>query len=199
MGKINEKLAEIGEIVEFGGYIWRVLDVQNGQALLLSEFVLESRAYHSENVAITWENCTLRHYLNGEFYEKFSVADRAKILQMELKNSGNPLFGTKGGNITTDNIFLLSLEEIVRYLGDSDKWANISNWVDEHLIDDKFNENRIAKYVDGTPEWWWLRSPGYGSYDAVGIDEFGRVNLGGGFVSEVDSGVRPALWIKLEF
>jgi len=191
MRRIGEKSVEVGNVAEFGGYSWRVLDVQNGQALLISEFVLESRAYHTENVAATWENCTLRHYLNGEFYEKFSAADRAKIVQTELENRNNPWFGTFGGNGTTDYIFLLSAEEVLWYFGGG--LGNLENW----SIDDQFNQKRIATDISGTPKWWWLRSPGYGSYDAVGVDEFGVVNLGGGFVSENDSGVRPALWVDL--
>jgi len=61
---------QIGNVQSFGGYNWRVLDIQNGQALLLSELILEKRPYHKEQVNITWENCTMRNYLNNKFYNK---------------------------------------------------------------------------------------------------------------------------------
>jgi len=201
MGKINEKLAKIGEIVEFGGYIWRVLDVQNGQALLLSEFVLENRSYNDEDMSITWEKCTLRHYLNGEFYEKFSAAARERIIQTNVKNDDNQWFGTPGGDgeDTADYIFLLSIEEVVRYFGDSGKLeSGISNGIYETCIDDEFNENRIAKDSLGVAITWWLRSNGDYDRDAAGVYLNGCLYLDGGHVS-AENGVRPALWLKLEF
>jgi len=91
----------IGGIVSFGGYYWRVLDIQNGQALLLSELILESHPYHKEQVSITWENCTLRHYLNNDFYSELPANDRERIAQAD----------------DSDKIFLLSIEQVDRYFG----------------------------------------------------------------------------------
>lgn len=30
----------------FGGYNWRVLDIQNNRALIMTEYIIEQRAYH---------------------------------------------------------------------------------------------------------------------------------------------------------
>jgi hypothetical protein len=65
----------VGDVIEFGGYEWRVLDVQDGKALLLSEHVLEYRPFHDERVWITWEDCDLRTYLNSKFYDSFGADD----------------------------------------------------------------------------------------------------------------------------
>jgi serine/threonine protein kinase len=118
----------VGDIVNFGRYYsqWRVLDVQDGKALLLSEYVIEDRAYHGEWSAdtpdreyeTTWAECDLRAYLNGEFLDRyFSEDERSQIAETYIVNDDNPwtwqweLYITRsGGDNTTDRVFLLSVE-----------------------------------------------------------------------------------------
>ena len=49
---------------------------------------------------------------------------------------------------------------------------------------------------EGT-SWWWLRSPGYFSYKASGVNDSGYVNDIGDDVDSISYGVRPALHINL--
>ena len=206
--------ANVGEIIEFGGYNWRVLAVENGRALILSENIIEQRAYHNNDVEITWEYCDLRQYLNGEFYNRFSTSEQNRIAETRLNNSNNQWYGTYGGNDTIDKIFLLSLAEMVRYFGDSGQLLNRPIGVDHvntiYSIDDQYNTARIATY-NGTASEWWLRSPGSdivdtggtGSggdiYAAANVRNDGRVGVYGTEVSGDLSygGVRPALWLNL--
>jgi hypothetical protein len=194
---------EEGNIVEFGGYEWRVLEVRDGKALLLSEHVLENRTYNEENTDMTWETCTLREYLNGEFYDSFSADDRARIADTLSANQNNLWYYEQnaqrswapiGGNDTTDKIFLLSLEEVVQYFGDSGQLARGPS--DEtYWIDDGYNEARIAYEIDGQASGWLLRSPGFSSNRAACINGSGHLDVYGGdyFLGE-NHGVRPALW-----
>jgi hypothetical protein len=64
------------ETMRFGNYDWRILEVVNSKALLLSETVIVTLPYHRPGGCITWENCTLRQYLNNEFYNSFSPQDK---------------------------------------------------------------------------------------------------------------------------
>ena len=59
----------IGEVISFGGYNWRILDIKNNAALIITEYIIEQRAYHDVYKDITWAGCSLRKYLNGEFYD----------------------------------------------------------------------------------------------------------------------------------
>jgi len=119
-GSRISKSVAVGDVVTFGDYEWLVLDVQDGKALILSDKTLEIMAYHSEDVDITWADCSLREYLNGEFYNNtFSTAEKVRIIETELKNKANNYFGTKGGANTKDKVFLLSIEEVEKYFGDS--------------------------------------------------------------------------------
>jgi len=184
------------KFLRFGGHDWRVLDVQDGKALLLSEHVLSQRAYHDKFRAVTWEACTLRRYLNYEFYNSLSTEDRVRIAETRLENEANQWYGTDGGNDTIDRIFLLSLEELVRYFGDSGKLGNKPK--DTCYIYDEYNAKRIAKNSEGEARWWWLRSPGDNGTDAANVDSDGDVSVCGIFVDNVYCGVRPALWLNLE-
>ncbi|MDR0220840.1 MAG: zinc ribbon domain-containing protein [Lachnospiraceae bacterium] len=193
----------VGEIMEFGGIEWRVLEVSGGKALLLSEYVLEYRPYNEKQEGVTWETSTLRAYLNVEFYNGFSASDRARIAPtMNNSNKDNQWFGTPGGNDTEDYIFLLSLEEVVRYFGDSGQLANRPS-EDVWTIDDQYNEARIAYDLDGSTRWWWLRSPGWLRGDAAQVLNNGSISVVGVTASYVyddnywNGAVRPALWLNL--
>ena len=115
----------VGDIMEFGGYEWRVLELKGGKALVLSDKVLFKMPYQKPLsgyefyiTPITWEECDLRQYLNGEFYDaSFSVEEKLLIAETALINHDNPWSGEPGGNNTIDKVFLLSTDEVLRYFG----------------------------------------------------------------------------------
>ncbi|MCL1996252.1 MAG: DUF6273 domain-containing protein [Defluviitaleaceae bacterium] len=170
------QVVQVGNIMPFGGYDWRVLAVENNRALLISEKVLEQRPYHDVRQAITWEQCSLRKYLNNEFYNSLG-AENPKIAQAKNPNANNPQYGTAGGNPTSDKIFLLSIEEVNNY------FVN--------------NDDRIAKNTAEKACWWWLRSPGCYSFGAAFVYGDGSVLVFGSNVFDASGGVRPALWLNL--
>lgn len=106
--------AAVGDIVYFGSYEqgngpgpveWYVLDKADREATLLSVDLLDCQPYHKDYTGITWENCTLRSWLNSVFYyTAFSEEEQAAIVNTNVVNEDNPFFGTKGGNDTTDKI-----------------------------------------------------------------------------------------------
>lgn len=111
---------QVGDKISFGCYDWRVLDIQNNVALIITECIIEQRAYHDAYKDITWVDCSLRKYLNVEFYNKFDAIDKTRIIPVLNKNPDNQWYGSKGGEDTQDRIFLLSIEEAVcQYFGDS--------------------------------------------------------------------------------
>lgn len=77
---------KIGSVLSFGDYNWRVLDIQNNTALIITEEIIDQRPYHDAYKDITWADCTLRKYLNGEFYEKFNADDKSRIITVINKN-----------------------------------------------------------------------------------------------------------------
>lgn len=102
--------AQVGDVVQFGDYQWRVLAKEGGKALLITEDAIGTRAYNKECVDVAWENCTLRSYLNGEFYNGFDDNQKRAIAETKNSISDNPEHGTPGGGETTDKVFCLSIE-----------------------------------------------------------------------------------------
>ena len=200
----------IGEIISFGGYNWRILDIKNNEALIITEYIIEQRPYHSAYKDITWADCSLRKYLNGEFYDKFSMADKSRIIPVTNKNPDNAWYGTKGGEDTRDSIFILSIEEVVcQYFGDSSSKLhnprkNQRYWFERK---DENNSKRIARleFNKACASWWWIRTPGRVSVKAVYIHGDGNIGIQGNNILKGNlsdgrcvGGVRPALWLKLE-
>ncbi|MDR0223211.1 MAG: DUF6273 domain-containing protein, partial [Oscillospiraceae bacterium] len=138
-----------GSTIKFGEYDWRVLDVKDGKALILTDTVIEKRAYSDQSA--TWETCDLCAYLNGEFYNSFGKSDKARVVKTKVKNKDNPWYGTSGGKDTEDYIFLLSLEEVVKYFGDSGQLSDRPSGA--YFIRDDYDRARMVSPWSG----WWLR------------------------------------------
>ncbi len=199
---------QIGDKIVFDKYEWRVLDIQDNAALIITEYIIEQRAYHDAYKDTTWADCSLRKYLNDEFYSSFNEADQSRIIPVTNRNPDNPWYGTKGGADTLDSIFLLSLEEVTcKYFGDSSSilhnpGKNQRYWFQRK---DENNSNRIARLEGYTwSTWWWLRSPGRVNIKTVYVHGDGNIGIQGnnilkGNISDGKclGGVRPALWLKL--
>jgi hypothetical protein len=202
----------IGSIVSFGGSQWRILDIQGNAALIITEYIIGQHPYHNCSGEVTWADCSLRKYLNGEFYNKFTIAEQSKIIPVVNKNPDNQWYSSSGGEDTKDYIYLLSMEEAVcRYFGDSSK--NLENrspkqryWFQKK--DENNTKRRSAS--DGYVWWWWLRSPGRDNRRAVYIHGDGNIGIQGNgtfhyssntvhpLTGDNSGGVRPALWLSLE-
>ena len=181
----TSKKRRIAPVISFGGHDWRVLDKQNNRTLILSDKVIEIRPYHEGATwmrGITWDKSDLRAYLNGEFYDNFTPHDRAYIAETVITTGKNPRLGTRGGKATNDRIFLLSIQEALKYLGGRDHQT-----INKTILDQ-------AGIVSAP---WWLRSTGATGRQAAVVDEGGFVQDNGFLISVYDKiGVRPALWLN---
>ncbi|MCL2047092.1 MAG: DUF6273 domain-containing protein [Defluviitaleaceae bacterium] len=202
----------IGQSIKLGKYDWRVLDVQGENALVITEDIIELRKYHNCEAPITWADCDLRAYLNGEFLEAFEPCERSKIISVTNENPNNPWLGVDdavwfygeilgvGGRDTEDSIFLLGINEVCKYFGESADnllyrgWQE--HWVEgEHWLDDENNGKRMAKY-NNQYCGWWLRSPGSRGNNAIYVIENGVIYVIGNDI-DLARGVRPALWLRV--
>jgi len=220
---------QIGGTIKFGKYRWLVLDIKDDQMLIISEKMVALGAYHQSDYVdgaytnddpILWSECNLRKYLNTDFYDTFSDNEKARIVETTIITPNNPWYGTDGGSETIDKVFLLSLEEVVHYFGDSGDLQNRKVWTidrdnsdlinrkiiylpvesveDGFFINDQYNDARIAKNGIGTKSMWWLRSPGRHHKRIATIEENGVIFVSGTGVTFELGGCRPAMWVKLQ-
>lgn len=200
----------IGDTVLFGSYEqgegvqeieWTVLDKQDGKLFLISKYALDMRSYHDKSSDITWENCTMRGWLNGEFFNTaFNQVEQKCIVTSKVKNEDNPEHGTEGGNDTEDKIFLLSIGEVLQYFDpnpmkmDSGRCARLTEYAKEQ---GGYSAAESGYVGNGR---WWLRSPGTRSDSAAIVSDLGYISNTGYDVGSVGYGcvVRPAFWLDLE-
>ena len=144
---------------------WRVLERQDGQALLLSETGLAAMPYHGRWREVTWETCDLREWLNDTFLrEAFSEEERGAILMSALANPAKSGYETKGGADTEDRVFLLSFEEVSRYLPEAaDRTADAP----PAAVSDGVRVKPSGHCA------WWLRTPGRRQYHAACVTTSG--------------------------
>ena len=173
---------------------WRVLSNADGKLFLLSNQNLDVLPYNGNQTSVTWENCTLRSWLNGTFLKSALSDDEQGAIdntyvynatQSDGRNNPNPSYSTPGGNNTTDKIFLLSIEE-----------ANNSSYFPNADSRISTNTAYVVSYYGmsgaGEADGWWLRSPGRLDNTAAFVEASGDVYHSGSFVDIRLNAVRPA-------
>lgn len=219
---ITASTVSVGDTFLFGCHIWRVLDVQGNNALVITEYIIGTRTFHYEFTEVTWETSEIREYLNGTFLNAFSEAERARIVKTTVINHNNPWdftdwggeASTPGGNNTNDWVFLLSIDEVLRYFGDSGLVAIGATLGarerDQSALpdllgcstreDNHYSKARIARNFAGFDFWWWLRTPGIKNNEAVTVLYRGYLDIAGFpvFFYGFGGGLRPAMWLYLK-
>lgn len=167
----------VGSTVSMGSWDgrpirWRVADSRGKLRLLLAEDAVLERAYNDLRVDVSWKTSTLRRWLNGEFLETaFSREERMCVISGRVDNPRNPGFFTQGGAPSMDKVFILTQEEIEKYLP--------------------------AQQDRALGKWWWVRMPGCNLLSAVSVCEDGSIYEIGINVNYASGGVRPAMWVLL--
>ena len=199
---------KIGNTVTFGRYEqdndttdgteaieWRVIDLSDGKALLISVYGLDAKQYNSGLDSITWENCLLRKWLNEDFYNAaFSEEEQARIATTQVENKDSAKFGTSGGKDTEDKIFLLSFDEVNRYFDSKDAKKCVPT---AYAVANGVEESTYAKVDGRLTSYWWLRSPGSNSIYVSGVRDNGNADEGGFGVTNTTVAVRPAMWVSI--
>lgn len=203
------KAAAVGDRVFFGAYeqdndasngkediAWLVLAKENNKILVISDKALDGQLYNTSKVNVTWENCSLRAWLNGAFLNAaFSSAERAMIADTNVLPDKNPEYSTEPGNATMDKVFLLGINEVNQYF-DSDEARRCASTAYAEA-NGAWTAGNYTKDGEATC-WWWLRSSGYLQDMAASVDGDGFVYFIGNSVNFATGCVRPALWINLD-
>ena len=195
---------------------WRVLEVSNGQVLLLADKVLDNQEYNKNCANVTWETSSIRSWLNGQgalfnqpgidytrnnfINTAFSENEQKNILVTNVINDNNIDNGTAGGNDTFDRIFLLAESQI---------YTEKKGFAVKYNVYDEARRSQCSSYAFAmgclkateTPYKgnvkWWLRSPGIRRSYAAEVYNPGWVSKSGIYVNNNNVGVRPALHLNL--
>lgn len=136
----------IGDIVRFGEYgyeeiEWKVIDKSGDKRLLISEYGLDCVEYDNQNSnnyspqAVSWEDCSLRRWLNHNFYKE-AFTDREAEVILSVSDDG-----------ISDKVFILSYSQLEEYFP-----AQRSRICEPTAYS---IENGSYNNYGG---WWWLRT-----------------------------------------
>lgn len=163
-----------GDVIKFGAYEqdrdytngkepieWIVLEKTKKQLFVVSKYVLEDLPYFKDEIdsyeKVTWENCTLRKWLNNAFFDNaFNKSEQSMIKATKIDNYDNVLTGTSGGKDTKDKIFLLSQLDIINPdYGFSEKYDDRDKgrlctlyWLGSRLTEDEYRQKLINEQYD---------------------------------------------------
>ena len=169
--------------VNFNGYKWHIINVNQDEktVTLLAADTSFGTSRFSDGENNSYNSSTVKNYLDsivagtaGDGKPNFkNVVEAIKTFNLTTNK-----FDSHEVSETTENamLYLLSTEEAR-----------------------EVPENVLMMNIDGAMEGsWWLRSPGYSSYEAAFVwGDYGRVDYDGGPVY-YSFGVRPALQLNLE-
>ena len=167
---------------------WRILDVDAdlGRVLMITEVCIGDRPWGHG----TWSECSLRKWLNEEFYSSLPEEARIRVATATVRD-------IDADKNVEDRIFILSVDEVFEYFGDE-------------------RARRCSIAGGKNPTTWWMRNLSTGNIkDVRVVDEAGnasnyiatKYDYFHGYYYDIGLGsptmegnssiaVRPALWIQ---
>lgn len=185
---------KVGDIISFGEFYqdetkspikWVVLDIKEDKMLIISDQILYSLEFNCKK----WNGSRVRKWLNKDFYSiAFNKNEKKRILTTFAKNPKNPKTLYGGSLPTLDKIFSLSFDEAYRYFSSNDGRRAVG-----------------TKYSSKSDHTYWLRTEYRmidGEVHICCVDSDGeiahRCAYGGVYDPGYKSGIRPAMWIKID-
>ena len=195
------KVSEVGDVVTFGKYeqdnnlendqedlTWIVTKIEDDKVHLISEQIIDAKPFHQDFEEITWEDSTIRTWLNSEFKsEAFTEGEQLYLIEQEVENNDYELENkiTDGGKNTKDSVFLLDTEEV-----DS---------LPKEIIPAKATEFAKANgcFTDFSKGFWWTRSVGSSNKHFLPVNITGSTVSSGTNVNYASFGIRPSIVIDI--
>lgn len=191
---------------------WRVLQNDGKTLFVMADKGLDSRAFNvGYDWSITWENCTLRTWLNNDFYNMaFDDEEQKIIVLQDVSNAPDPINGHRNsGNDTKDKIYLLSITEVTNQTYGF--CENLENTERKLSMDSKSRMMKTSDYAHAMGAWictddrkykgnckWWLRTSCKYTKDGAMITKSGGIFDIGYHTYILRTAVVPTMHIKLE-
>ena len=153
--------------------------------MAISKYVLDAQPFHSERGFFTWENCSLRTWLNNDFLTSaFTDEEIALLSPVQFSTPDNPTNGTDCGNDTIDTVLLLCAQ-------DASYWADV---VGDETITTAYAQ---SKGLDKEDSWMFRTVIEVEAASGVGVCVAWYVHSFGGTWTFLDSpsGVRPCIML----
>ena len=198
------KVAKVGDMVYFGEYnpeykdlyggemMWEVIDKIDDKVLLNSAYIINADCYDDKDNI--WETSKIRKWLNENFYDELLKNDSEKNMVLDTNIVTDEI-------MTTDKVFILSSEEVVKYYG-----IYINELTENKKLATMATNYARSKnlYVSDFDYWikynspFFLRDKGYNTNSIKIIRDNGSIDFFGVEVNKDNIfGIRPAMWVNI--
>ena len=169
---------------------WRVL-ANDGNLFVVSDQNLDCVVYNSSAETVTWEECSLRKWLNSKFLDNaFNAQEQGAVLESLVINEDGAK-GSEAGADTNDKVYLLSVYEVIDPdLGFPTDWKDKGGT--RVALNTEYTKSKRAMTGSDMSGAWWLRTPGDAN-NAANVFNAGNVFVRGGNVNNFIFAVRPAM------
>lgn len=168
--------AKKGDTVSYAGQDWLVLRRAKKKLLLIctspdKDSVFYNVQYHDVRTDVTWEDSSLRAFLNGGALEgEFTELERAALVPMTYTPSGNDYYGVSSSSgELTDLVRIFDLEDLKTY-------------------GDVFTKPGADM---------WLAAPGHDASSAAYMSKSGTLMLYGDDVTDMNLSACPVITVDL--
>ena len=191
---------------------WNILEEKDGKALIVSSSILDASYYEKiskintkfmhnagNGYSADYSLSDIRNWLNSYFYENVFSELQRTIISKTLVYNHRDSTGNTNNRLTcintSDNVFLLSVQEVNKYMpNEADRKCTSSSATDYAKCFNAATDNDWGYY-------WMLRSPHDGSDSYFGT-EIEIINAENGSItySSIDYqfyGIKPAITITL--
>ena len=172
---------------------WTILQRKGNKALLISKCVLDCAQYNNTYSRVTWENCTLKKWLNTIFLTKaFNLEEQSLIID-ESGDSAIPNNTSVTNNTSVSKVSLLTDAEAKQFIDCGLKKYRTTHYSDMH---------GAIYHVDGVGfggkrvSPCWLRSDKKDLFGAI-IEHDGNIKEMR-YPDGMACGIRPIIWVGLD-
>jgi len=204
---------KVGDTVTFGSYEqdnnktngaeaieWIVLSKNTDDSfIVISKYGLDNVPYNKTYTDVTWETCSLRKWLNDEFFNAaFNAEQKAMIKTAKVtpdENTALELFPEEQGKATRDKVWILSIAEAEKYFKSDESRVCSAT---------KYAKGR-GVYVHNNSAYWWLRTCAYPQTHVAVVQTRGDINPYGWYCDNKGTGngnadvaVRPVICVDFK-
>ena len=166
---------------------WVVLEkCADGSALLITRYAIDGGKYNEYDGPASWEDCSMRSWLNEDFIETaFTEEEQKLLLDSKTNNKNKTQFSYYGSKETVDKVFLLSIAEAEKYIRDRRKRVAYPT---------PYAACQIGREEENTGGcWWWLRTTGSSLNKAACVNAYGDIMPAGQKNVSLEGTVRAVL------
>ncbi len=163
---------------------WRVMEIEDGDAMLISRYVLDMLPYNQGNMKTSWRRSTIRQWLNSTFYDAaFTDEEKGRIVTKEVSTRYDE--GT-----TADPVTLMTCPDALRiFANHQDRQCMATPYAKALGV------HQSKKY--GGHTHWWTRNPSWESYNKASyVAANGGTMKCGAPLTNRNFGVRPMIYVK---